>query len=331
MTIDSFPTIREGSDAVPGPSDEERRLAAIGRTGLSNVADDRMERVCRMVARLLEVPVALVSIVDDTRQFFPGAHGLPPELADDRQTPLRQSLCRYVVAAAEPLRIDDLAGDARHGSHPAGPELGIGAYLGVPLVDGAGRVLGSLCAISDEPRTWTDDDTSLLVDLALGVSSDLRARISMSIANEARVETSIAHERLRMLLQASDALASSLDPDIALGGMLDTVVPSLARWAAVYFAPVDDVGPSIVVRHTDSSLDDALKAFVETPARRRLRPAGRPRGARRRGAVRRHARGRPAVDARGPRAHAGTSRGGSGIGRAAVDPQRSDRRVAARR
>jgi GAF domain-containing protein len=258
--------MHQGPDADDIPAlDETRRLRALARTGLSADADDRMERACRMVARLLDVPVALVSLVDATRQFFPGAHGLLGDLAIERETPLAQSLCKEVVASHRPLRIEDLPRDAHHRGHPAGSALGVGAYLGVPLIDSGGNVLGSLCAISPEARTWSDDDVTMLVDLAIGVSSDLRSRIAMSIANEARVETSAAHERLRTILQAADALASSLEPDVALSRMLDVVVPSMARWAAVYFAPDVDAAARIVVRHADPSLDHALRAFVDTP------------------------------------------------------------------
>jgi GAF domain-containing protein len=254
-------TGRENDD----PSGDDRRLTALARTGLSPAADDRMERVCRLVARLLDVPVALVSLVDDRRQFFPGAHGLDGDLADARQTPLSQSVCRDVVATQSFVRIDDMANDERYDCHPARHELGVGAYLGVPLVDGSGHVLGSLCAISPDARPWSDDDVALMLDLAVGASADLRARIAMSIANEARIETSAAHERMRVLLQAADALSSTLDPDASVSRMLDAIVPSMARWAAVYLVPTAGTDAQIMVRHSDPSLDSVLLDFAATP------------------------------------------------------------------
>ena len=85
------------------------RLHSVGGTGLTNVADETMDRLAALVARLLQVPIALISLVDDHREFFPGQHGLAGWLADEREMPLEQSICRVVVERGTAVQIDDLA------------------------------------------------------------------------------------------------------------------------------------------------------------------------------------------------------------------------------
>ena len=156
------------------------RLASLQAAGVGPAADASFDRFARMVRRSLGVPVALVSLVDDQRQSFPGQIGLGSPWAEQRQTPLTHSFCAHVVQTAEPLVVTDARQDARVSGNPAIDDLGVVAYLGVPLTDAEGRVLGSLCAIDHRPRQWTAQDVETLTDLAAGCSAELRLRIAVS-------------------------------------------------------------------------------------------------------------------------------------------------------
>jgi PAS domain S-box-containing protein len=138
------------------------------------------DTITRIVARLLDVPLALVSLVDDRQQFFPGATGLTGELLTCRATPLSYSLCKHVVATGAVLRIDDTRVHPLVHESLAVTELGIVAYLGVPLTTSAGVTLGSLCAIAPSPRAWTDLDEQLLCELAVSVATELELRAELS-------------------------------------------------------------------------------------------------------------------------------------------------------
>jgi hypothetical protein len=80
---------------------EQERLAAVRATGLRAAQDGALDRVVGLVRRLLRVPVALVSLVDDQRQFFPGQVGPAEPWKANRATPLSHSFCRIVVASAQ--------------------------------------------------------------------------------------------------------------------------------------------------------------------------------------------------------------------------------------
>jgi diguanylate cyclase (GGDEF)-like protein len=164
---------------VPGQSlTDPQRLLAIASTGLvDGPPSARMERIPRLVSRLLQVPVALASFVEPDRQFIVAATGFDVEpFATDRQAPLSHCFCRDVVLSGEPLRVPDSREPPWLEGNRAVDELGIIAYLGVPLADPGGQLLGSLCAIDSQPRDWTAADEAALCDLAELVTDELRRR-----------------------------------------------------------------------------------------------------------------------------------------------------------
>ena len=173
---------------APAPSDADQaaleaaladpaRRGALVRTGLlDGPIDEAFDRLASIVARVLDAPVALVSLVDEDKQVFAGCLGLPEPWATERQTPLSHSFCQHAVASREPLIIPDAREDPRVRDNLAIRDLNVIAYAGIPLIDGEGHALGSLCAIDDKPRRWNDDQIALLRDLAVTVVSELEAR-----------------------------------------------------------------------------------------------------------------------------------------------------------
>ena len=145
-------------DELAGLTSPER-LRALRATGLLDTpAEKPFDRLTQLVCRVLRVPVSLISLVDAERQFFKSQQGLSQPWADERQTPLSHSFCQHVVLRQEPLVIEDARSDPLVCENLAIPDLGVGAYLGVPLTDPEGHVLGSLCAIDTKPKAWSDND-----------------------------------------------------------------------------------------------------------------------------------------------------------------------------
>ena len=167
------------------------------------IGDECFERYARMVRRLLDVPTALVTILEPDRQVFPGAVGLPEPWQSTRETPLTHSFCQYVVADRGPLVITDARVDARLKDNLAIPDLGVIAYAGFPLRDASGDVVGSLCAIDSVPHAWTERELLQLEDLALSCSAELALRQETQRADE-------SERRARTLLALSEALANTV-------------------------------------------------------------------------------------------------------------------------
>ncbi|MEU4688935.1 SpoIIE family protein phosphatase [Actinoplanes sp. NPDC023714] len=204
--------------------EDGQRLAALSYTGLGATPDPMFDRFAAMVRTVLDVPVALVSLVDAERQFFPGAYGLGDPWAQARQTPLSHSFCKHVVAAGEPLIVTDARTDPRVRGNLAIEDLGVVGYAGMPVHDADGRVLGSLCAIDHEPRVWTGQELSILADLAAACSDSLQLRIA---SYHAAYRAESVAERSRLLLRASAALGAAATSDDVIDTVRDLVIGNL--------------------------------------------------------------------------------------------------------
>jgi GAF domain-containing protein len=95
--------------------------------------------------------------------------------ASERQTPLSHSFCQYAVASREPLVVSDAREHPVLKDDLAIRDLGVIAYLGIPLVASDGHVLGTLCVIDGKPRSWSSEQVSLLTDLAASAMTEVRA------------------------------------------------------------------------------------------------------------------------------------------------------------
>lgn len=161
------------------------RLGALARTGLLDAPPDpALDRLTSMAARVLNAPVALVSLVDADRQFFASCLGLPEPWASERETPLTHSFCQHPVTSREPLLVSDAREDPRVADNLAIRDLGVIAYAGFPLIDRGGQALGSLCVIDHKPRTWTSDQIDLLGDIAASVVTELALRTASGPSRE---------------------------------------------------------------------------------------------------------------------------------------------------
>jgi GAF domain-containing protein len=158
---------RSAREVVPEAVRDPHRVAALHGLGLLDTPPEpAYDRLTRLAQKLLEVPVVILSLVAEDRQFFKSAIGLPEPFASRREVPLTHSICQYTVAAEEPLLVTDARRDARHRDSPAIPDLNLVAYAGVPLIDSAGHALGTLCVIDHAPRRWTLDHVETLEALA---------------------------------------------------------------------------------------------------------------------------------------------------------------------
>src|SRR3954451_10941246 len=143
------------------------RLHALERTALLDTPAERaFDRLTALVSRELGVPVALITLVTEDRQFFKSECGLPAPYAQARETPLSHSFCQHVVHDREPLVVTDERRDPRLRDNLAIPDVGVVAYAGFPLKTRTGEVLGSFCALDIAPRAWTAHELEMLRDMA---------------------------------------------------------------------------------------------------------------------------------------------------------------------
>jgi PAS domain S-box-containing protein len=150
---------------------------------LDSPSEEGFDRITRLAARALRLPFAVVALVDAERQFFKSTVGFPQHLIEARQSPLfAGSLCCEIIETGAPLAISQLPDEG----NPVLRALGGRAFAGVPLRTEDGWVLGALCVVDAEPRSWSPEELDLLEDLAATVMTEVELRRK---AQEARAQS----------------------------------------------------------------------------------------------------------------------------------------------
>lgn len=185
--------------SAPLPEDEAERLRRLRRFGLLDTPPDpRLDRITRMAAQLLECPIALVSLADETRQWFKSRVGL-----DVEETPREHAFCAHAILGDEVLVVPDASQDERFADNPlVTGEPSIRFYAGAPLWVGDGTSVGTLCVIDQKPRTLDEAGRQCLSDLAAIVVDAMEHHERLRRLEEAHVELAAAHEELEALSRA---------------------------------------------------------------------------------------------------------------------------------
>ncbi len=149
------------------PDDEIERLAALYALDiLDSGTRESIDRVTRMARRIFNVPIALVTFIDDERQWVMSGFGSPCDL------PRSTSFCGYAILSDEVMAVPDTTRDPRFADSPfVDADPSIRFYAGAPLTLGGYRV-GTICVFDEKPRELSDDETELLKDLAGSVESE---------------------------------------------------------------------------------------------------------------------------------------------------------------
>ena len=162
---------------APRPENEEVRLAQLEALHILDTPNERIfDRMTARLARVFQVPIALISFIDRERQWFKAQFGLPDELAQVG-TSRDLSVCGHMVAANEMLVVEDIAHDRRFANNPVLKERGVRFYAGVPLRAGD-QPVGSLCLLDVRPRKFSQEDRRVLQLMADEVMEELSQRVA---------------------------------------------------------------------------------------------------------------------------------------------------------
>ena len=170
-----FPT--EPASAHDARLNDVWRLNALDNTGLMDSPEEEaFDRAVRLATAAIGAPIGLVSLVDGQRQFFKAQTGLNGWAKEDRQTPLSHSFCQYVTSEDQTLFVDDARDHPLLASNGAVGDLGVVAYMGVPIHAPDGQPLGSFCAIFGEAHHWTDREKAILADITAMLELEIALR-----------------------------------------------------------------------------------------------------------------------------------------------------------
>ena len=201
---------------TPDLIDPDAEAATIPLQDIGLVDSDpepAFDTIADLVVSLLEAPTALVSIVEPEkdRQYFKSLRGLTEPWASRRQTPLTHSFCKHVRELGEPLLVSDAVNDARVRDNLGVAELGIAAYLGVPIHGPDRRPIGALCVIDNKPRDWSADDVETLSKLGELVSDEVMMRAALRLSRR-RLEELTREIESRKAMEERLRLLATTDP-----------------------------------------------------------------------------------------------------------------------
>ncbi|UTM21756.1 GAF domain-containing sensor histidine kinase [Dyadobacter chenhuakuii] len=189
---------------------ESLRISALRSYSiLDSLPDQDYDELTKLASQICNTPISLISLVDQTRQWFKASHGL-----DITQTPREFSFCAHAIENPnQPMVVADARKDERFTDNPlVSGDPYIVFYTGVPLIDRDGYALGSLCVIDHMPRQLTSQQLFALQVLARQVARLFELRRPVSALNsseqelEARAERLLTH-RTRQLSHQNQALS----------------------------------------------------------------------------------------------------------------------------
>lgn len=250
---------------------ETQRLAVLANLQILDTAPEReFDTIAQSAQRLLHCPIALISLVDETRQWFKARCGLATP-----ETPRELAFCAHAVAANDVLIVPDATQDIRFANNPlvtGAPHIRF--YAGVPIRakrygDDTRLPMGTLCIIDDIARAPDPEQIEILRRLAELVEVLLDARSSVAAI------TALAEERRRGLekLDRADRQFRQAERMASIGSWRLTLADNSIEWSdqtyAIHGIPVSERPPldtalEFYPPHARRIVDSAMARTIET-------------------------------------------------------------------
>jgi signal transduction histidine kinase len=211
--------------ALEACAGENQRLAVLREYGILDTdAEAAFDDIAKLAAQVCGTPTALISFVDESRQWFKAHHGMV-----QRETPRSVSICQHAMTSTDVFVVEDALLDPRFIDNPLviGPPF-IRFYAGAPLCSANGVPLGALCVVAPEPRSLSETERFALTTLASQVMAQLELRRTLAKITErerrmrqiANTLDSAVTERTRELeqsnLQLMQEMKDRLEAEAAL-------------------------------------------------------------------------------------------------------------------
>ncbi len=183
-----------------------RMLDTVTRNIIDSPAEPAFDRVTRLISQMLDVPVAMFSVADEDRLVFKSSLGMSGPYAESRVAPLNQTACQFVIRSGKPLPVEDARTHELLRNQKLVQELGVKGYLGYPICSPGGLPFGSLCAVADGTRRWTERDIEVLGTLAMAIEAEVALRTAVASRDSVVTELRAAYAALEAARGIEEAL-----------------------------------------------------------------------------------------------------------------------------
>ncbi len=177
---------------------------------LDTPPDGAFDRITSIAARLFKVPIAIVSLVDRDRIWFKSRYGL-----DVEQIERSPGLCASAILSNDVYTIVDASKDVRSLTNPlVAGEMGLRFYAAAPLTTHEGYNLGTLCVIDKQPHSISEEQKSILTDLAAVVMDEIELRLAALKVAQLNIELAQAKEAAEVANKAKSLFIANMSHEL---------------------------------------------------------------------------------------------------------------------
>ncbi len=184
------------------PATEEKRLSILQGYGVLDTPEEaEFDALTRLAGYICGSPIALISLLDDRRQWFLSHQGM-----EATQTPRNVSFCRYTIQRDELFEVPDASLDERFNRNPlVTGSPSIRHYCGAPLITPEGYRLGSLCVIDHKPKRLDEAQKAALQTLAREVMMRLELKRQQQLLRAQKQQAEYNQKRFGLLFEHSQS------------------------------------------------------------------------------------------------------------------------------